>query len=99
MADPAEGPNTVVLTSRPALKKFVRLHEDKGRGRTVLLAPEQVLVPNPVAIEVLKLCDGERSVEEVAGLLAERYAAPAEVIASDVLSVLQNLADEGLLTI
>ena len=99
MTDPSEGPDTVTLTSRPALKKFVRLHEDKGRGRTVLLAPEQVLTPNPVAVEVLKLCDGVRSVEDVAKVLSERYDAPTEDIANDIVPVLQNLTDEGLLKI
>ena len=86
------------MTSRPALKRFVRLHEDKGRGRTVLLAPEQVLTPNPVALEVLKLCDGERSVEDIANELSERYDADRSEIANDILPVLQGLADNGLLT-
>ena len=90
--------NTVTLASRPVLKKFVRLHEDKGRGRTVLLAPEQVLTPNPVALEVLRLCDGARSVQEIAAVLSERYDADLTEIANDILPVLQNLADNGLLT-
>ncbi|MGI9520568.1 MAG: pyrroloquinoline quinone biosynthesis peptide chaperone PqqD [Hyphomicrobiaceae bacterium] len=91
--------NTVNLLSRPALKRFVRLHEDKGRGRTVLLAPEQVLTPNAVALEVLKLCDGVRNVDEIAATLSERYDADQEQIVKDILPVLQDLADNGMLNL
>lgn len=97
MSEHTEGDHLVTLQSRPVLKKFVRLHEDEGRGRTVLLAPEQVLAPNPVAIEVLKLCDGTRNVSDIARALSERYDADQQDIANDILPVLQGLADQGLL--
>lgn len=94
---PTTQPRTVAHASRPRLKPFVRLHEDKGRGRTVLLAPEQVLTPNDVALAVLSLCDGVRTVDAIADELAQRYDAHREQIADDIIPVLQDLADCGLL--
>jgi pyrroloquinoline quinone biosynthesis protein D len=61
----------------------------------VLLAPERVLTPDQTAVAVLKLCDGKRSVEEIAETLAKDYSAPVETIATDVLDLLQGLADKG----
>jgi len=61
----------------------------------VLLAPERVLTPDQTAVAVLKLCDGQRTVEEIAETLAEEYSAPVETITTDVLDLLQGLADKG----
>ena len=46
---------------RPRLARGVRLQEDKARGRFALLAPERVLEANSTAVEVLRLCDGTRT--------------------------------------
>jgi pyrroloquinoline quinone biosynthesis protein D len=59
------------------------------------LAPERVLTPDQTAVAVLKLCDGNRTVDEIVTVLAEEYSAPAEVIRADVLDLLQGLADKG----
>ncbi len=84
--------------SRPQLVKFVRLHHDKERDRWVLLAPERVLTPNEVAIDVLGQCDGARTVDDISLILADEYDAPPDAIASDILPLLQGLADDGYLT-
>jgi pyrroloquinoline quinone biosynthesis protein D len=49
-------------------------------------------------VEVLQLCDGVRSVAQMVDQLAEKYAAPREAIAADVVAMLQDLADKGFLT-
>jgi pyrroloquinoline quinone biosynthesis protein D len=64
----------------------------------VILAPERVLAPDEIAVEVLKLCDGERSTADIIDHLAVKYAAPRETIATDVVAMLQDLADKGFLT-
>ncbi len=61
----------------------------------MLLAPERILSPDQTALAVLQLCDGKRTVEEIAAKLAEEYSAPVEVIRADVLELLQGLADKG----
>ena len=41
----------------------------------MILAPERVLAPDEIAVEVLQLCDGVRSVAEMIDQLAAKYAA------------------------
>ena len=81
--------------TKPHLPTYLKLRNDPGRGRWVLLAPERVLTPDQTAVAVLKLCDGQRTVEEIAENLAKEYSAPVETIAKDVLELLQGLADKG----
>jgi pyrroloquinoline quinone biosynthesis protein D len=64
----------------------------------VLLAPERVLAPDDIAVEVLQLCDGVRSVAAMIDLLAEKYTADRDAISTDVMTMLQDLADKGFLT-
>ena len=81
--------------TRPILPRYVRLHHDAGRGRWVLLAPERIVEPNEIALDVLQLCDGARDMSAIAEELATAYdAAPAEILA-DITELLQDLADRG----
>jgi pyrroloquinoline quinone biosynthesis protein D len=85
-------------TSRPKLPRHARLKFDETRQVWVILAPERVLAPDEIAVEVLQLCDGVRSVAEMVDQLSDKYAAPREAIATDVIGMLQDLADKGFLT-
>src|SRR5881398_952572 len=85
-------------TSRPVLPRHAKLKFDETRQVWVLLAPERVLAPDQIAVEVLKLCDGARSVADVVDQLAAKYAAKREAISLDVIAMLQDLADKGFLT-
>jgi pyrroloquinoline quinone biosynthesis protein D len=89
---------TVSEQSRPVLPRHAKLKFDDTRQVWVILAPERVLAPDEIAVEVLKLCDGQRSVSQMVDLLAEKYAAPRDAIATDVVAMLQDLADKGFLT-
>lgn len=80
------------------LPRYVRLQFDRIRERWLLLAPERILIPDDIAVEVMQLCDGERSVSNVVTVLAEKYNAPASEIMRDVQAMLQDLADKGFLT-
>ena len=84
--------------SRPVLPRHAKLRFDETRQRWVILAPERVLAPDEIAVEVLKLCDGVRSVEAMIDLLAEKYTADRDAISTDVMAMLQDLADKGFLT-
>ena len=64
----------------------------------MILAPERVLAPDEIAVEVLQLCDGVRSVAEIVDELAAKYSAERALIATDVIAMLQDLADKGFLT-
>ena len=85
----------VGLQTRPYMPPYLKLRHDARRGRWVLLAPERILTPDQTAVAVLKLCDGQRTVEDIAATLAQEYAAPGDVIQKDVLELLQGLADKG----
>jgi pyrroloquinoline quinone biosynthesis protein D len=89
---------SVSEASRPVLPRHAKLKFDEKRQVWVILAPERVLVPDETAVEVLQLCDGVRSVAEVVDQLAAKYAAERSAIATDVVAMLQDLADKGFLT-
>ena len=84
--------------SRPVLPRHARLKFDQTRQRWVILAPERVLAPDDIAVEVLQLCDGTRSVEALIDQLVAKYTAERAAIAADVIAMLQDLADKGFLT-
>ena len=88
---------SVSEASRAILPRHARLKFDETRKVWVILAPERVLAPDEIAVEVLQLCDGERRVAEIVDLLAAKYAAPRDAIAADVIAMLQDLADKGFL--
>jgi pyrroloquinoline quinone biosynthesis protein D len=94
------GPRHISVSeaSRPVLPRHAKLKYDETRQVWVILAPERVLAPDEIAVEVLQLCDGIRSVGDVADQLVAKYAAPREAILSDVIAMLQDLADKGFLT-
>ena len=86
---------SVSEASRPVLPRHARLKFDETRKVWVILAPERVLAPDEIAVEVLQLCDGQRSVADIIDHLAAAYAAPRDEIAADVIAMLQDLAGSG----
>ena len=46
---------------------------------------------------MLQLVDGKRSVAEIAAELAATYTAPVDLILTDSIVMLQDLADKGFL--
>ena len=75
----------------------VRFRFDETRQAWVVLAPERLLLPDEQAVEILQLIDGERAVDSVIDELVHRYEAPREVIAGDVVKMLQDLVDKKVL--
>ena len=98
MAEPRSRRMQVEEASRPVLPRHARLKFDDSRQVWVILAPERVLAPDEIAVEILQLCDGVRSVADIIDLMAAKYAAPREDIGVDVIAMLQDLADKGFLT-
>ena len=80
--------------TRPALRRGVRFTHDRTRGAHVLLFPEGVLMPNPTAVAVLGLCDGESTVDDIVAALRTRYAG---VRADEVQGVLDRLVERRVL--
>jgi pyrroloquinoline quinone biosynthesis protein D len=86
----------ITSASQPAMPNHIKLRHDAGRGRWHVLAPERVFEPDDIAVEILKQCDGVRSVEAIANVLAKDYNAPLADILADTISMLQDLADKGV---
>ena len=77
-------------SSRPALWRLARLDFDPVRQRRVLLYPEGAILLNDTAAEILELCDGTRTVADIARELGARYDAD---VTQDVADYLSQLAD------
>ncbi|MFH1518120.1 MAG: pyrroloquinoline quinone biosynthesis peptide chaperone PqqD [Pseudomonadota bacterium] len=91
------GHPVITAQSVPILPRHVVLRHDKVRERWLVLVPERVLVPEDTAVAVLQLVDGQRSVAEIAAELAATYTAPVDLILTDSIVMLQDLADKGFL--
>jgi pyrroloquinoline quinone biosynthesis protein D len=80
----------------PALARGIKLRFDKARDAWVLLAPEKVLMPDQIAVEILKRCDGKAPVTAIVDDLAVAFSADRDQVAADVRAFLQDLADKGI---
>ena len=80
--------------NRPRLADGARLQYDDVREEHLLLVPEGAVRLNETAAHVLELCDGERSVEEIASALSERYSGAD--VADDVRELIGGLVQQGL---
>ena len=85
--------SSAVLSFAP----HVRFRFDETRKAWIVLAPERLLLPDEQAVEILRLIDGERDVDAIINELAGRFDATREVIAGDVLPMLQDLVDKKVL--
>ena len=92
-------PVIVTAESRPRLARQAKMRHDAARGHWVILGPERILVPDATAVEILQICDGQRSVADVVAVLAEKYDADPAIITTDVLAMLQGLADQRFVTV
>ena len=91
-------PVTIGDRSVPRLPRGVRLRYDERRERWVILAPERLFLPDPVALEVLKRCDGRAELRAIVDDLAKTFEAERAVIDRDVKALLQDLADKGVIS-
>lgn len=82
-------------TAVPAFRRGVKFRFDQVRDSWVLLAPEKLFMPDEIAVEILKLIDGVRSIDAIVDELASRFDAPRELIATDVTATLEDLSTRG----
>ena len=93
----SEASPAIASDARPRLPRGVRLTNSEAHGGFVLLAPERVFKPDPIALAILQRCTGEATLAEIADDLAAAYSAPRERILADVTALLRGLADKRLL--
>ena len=80
--------------TRPRLMTGARLSYDDVREEHLLLIPEGAVRLNPTAAEVLGLCDGERSLDDIVGALSARYAGAD--LRDDIVGLVDAMAEKGL---
>jgi coenzyme PQQ biosynthesis protein PqqD len=86
------------VASRPRLAAKARLRWDNVEKRHMLVFPEAAMLLNDSAAAILKLCDGEREVEQIVDALVEQFTgADRGVIATEVTALLARLQTRGLL--
>jgi pyrroloquinoline quinone biosynthesis protein D len=86
----------IAATTQPRLPRGVRLKHDEMRGEWLLLAPERVVKPNPIALEILKRCDGVATLEEIVDGLAAQFSADRARVDADVRALLAELAGKRM---
>jgi pyrroloquinoline quinone biosynthesis protein D len=83
--------------SVPRFVAHMKLRFDKKRERWTILAPERIFLPDDIALDILKLCDGENSIRAIVDGLADKFDAPGEVIMEDVKELVRDFRDKGVL--
>lgn len=95
---PAHTPRTMLTEDDcPGFSRGYRLQHDRVREQWVIQAPERALLADPIAVAILQELDGQTSIGTVIDRLAERYEAPREQIATDVLALLSDLTEKRIL--
>ena len=80
--------------TRPRLVTGARLRYDEVREEHLLLIPEGAVRLNPTAADVLELCDGRRSLDDIVAALSARYAGAD--VRDDVLELVGAMTQRGL---
>ena len=81
----------------PKFPKHVKFRFNKAREEWVILAPERLVKLDPIAVEILQLVDGKRTVKIIANELSKKFKAPEDTIFLDIKEMLQDLSDKGFI--
>lgn len=82
--------------THPKIARRARLRWDERDKTYMLLYPERGLALNASAAEIVRLCDGTRTIDEIALALALASNAPIERVATDVRALLARLEERRL---
>ena len=83
------------LTAVPKLAPGVRLNDKSQQPRQLLLPNGTMRISGP-SLEIVKLCDGKRTVQQIAEKLHALYAmAEPQRVTEDLLSYLELLKKQG----
>jgi len=94
----AVGPTVILLRARPRLGRSVRLRFERCGDRFLLLRGERGIELNSTARELLHLCTGQRTVEQIIHILTVAHQhASAEAIGRRVIATLSDLEARALL--
>jgi len=81
----------------PALKNGYRFQWEPAQNSHVLLYPEGMKVLSESASEIVQLCDGERTVEQIIDALEQKF--PGVDLRQDVIDFITGSAGEGWMNV
>ena len=85
--------------STPQLAPHMRLRFDKARAVWTVQAPEKTFLLDEIAQTIMSRCDGNATVQSIVEKLCVTFPdAPRDVIEKDVVALLQNFADKGVIS-
>ena len=83
--------------ARPRIASKARLRFDAHSGKWLLLYPERGIELSDSASDILRLCDGSRTVAAIVVELTVRYdESPAAEVTHDVQAFLRSMCERGL---
>jgi len=86
-------------SSRPRLAAHRRLRFDKIRESWTIQAPERAFLLDESAHAIVLRCNGETTIAAIVDDLCKAFAgAPRDVVATDVLKLVQDFLDGGVMT-
>ncbi|WP_408734931.1 pyrroloquinoline quinone biosynthesis peptide chaperone PqqD [Acetobacter nitrogenifigens] len=81
----------------PGFLRGVRLQRDRVRDQWIVQAPERAFIVDPVAASILQRVDGNATLAAIIDALASDYDAPRDLIARDVIDMVEDLAARQIL--
>lgn len=73
---------------RPRLWRLARVDYDSVRQRPVLLYPEGAMLLNDTGAEILALCDGHRTIADIAAVLGAKYGTDVTADVTEYISAM-----------
>jgi pyrroloquinoline quinone biosynthesis protein D len=89
--------NSSAPNDRPRLAKRARLQIDAASGTPVLLHQEAIMVLNQTGYEILRLCDGTRTVSEIIRDLENEYPVAQSILSREVSQYIEAIYQKGLI--
>ncbi len=83
----------------PSLPRGVELRFDPAEKAWTVSVPARVVMPDDIAIEILKRCDGRTPVSAIVDDLAQAFSASPDQVAEDVDAMIQDLAEQGMVEV
>ncbi len=88
----------ISAASRPRLASKARLRFDRKTERTMVLFPEKGIELSASAAEIMRLCDGSKTVAAIVDLLVARFlGSERDDMEREVLEFLNAMADRCLI--
>lgn len=81
------------ISERPRIRSPARLKYDEARQTDILLLPERVILLNAAAGAILRLCDGNYTIENIIQKLEDDYQQSS--LKEDIVGFLQKALEKG----